>query len=163
MFSRRSAPHNPMETMTRRTAVASLAAVAAAPLEGAPPSGPPKHRSHHVEKGSAYCQAHEVIGARRLLFVSGQVPVAPDESVPADFKSQARQVWAHIAARLADASMGLDDLVKVTIFLSDRRYRADNAAVRKEVLADRTPALTIVITGIYDEAWLLEIEAVAAA
>jgi hypothetical protein len=31
------------------------------------------------------------------------------------------------------------------------------------VLGDRSPALTIVIAGIYDEAWLLEIEAVAAA
>ena len=162
MFSRLTTSHNPMETMTRRTAFTSLAVAAAAPLE-AIPSDPPKHRSHRIEPGSAYCQAHEVIGARRLLFVSGQIPVAADGSVPADFKAQARQVWANIAARLADASMGFEDLVKVTIFLSDRRYRADNAAVRKEVLGDLTPALTIVIAGIYDEAWLLEIEVVAAA
>lgn len=147
--------------MTRRTAFASLAAAAAVPMDGG--AARPTHRAHDIEKGSAYCQAHEVIGARRLLFISGQIPVAPDDSVPADFKAQARQVWANIQARLTAASMTLDDLVKVTIFLSDRRYRADNAAVRKELLGDRTPALTIVIAGIYDEAWLLEIEAVAAA
>jgi 2-iminobutanoate/2-iminopropanoate deaminase len=31
------------------------------------------------------------------------------------------------------------------------------------VLGERAPALTVIITGIYDEAWLLEIEAIAAA
>jgi 2-iminobutanoate/2-iminopropanoate deaminase len=31
------------------------------------------------------------------------------------------------------------------------------------VLGDHSPALTIIITGIYDEAWLLEIEAIAVA
>lgn len=123
---------------------------------------PPKHEIHGLEKGSAYCQAHEVSGARRLLFVSGQIPVGKDGSVPADFKSQARLVWTNIGEQLSSAGMTLDDLVKVTIFLSDRRYRAENAAVRKEVLGDRAPALTIIIAGIYDEAWLLEIEAVAA-
>jgi hypothetical protein len=31
------------------------------------------------------------------------------------------------------------------------------------VLGDHRPAITIIITGIYDESWLLEIEAVAVA
>jgi 2-iminobutanoate/2-iminopropanoate deaminase len=47
--------------------------------------------------------------------------------------------------------------------LSNRRYRAANAAARNEVLGTHTPALTIIITGIYDEEWLLEIEALAGA
>ena len=54
--------------------------------------------------------------------------------------------------------MSLENLVKVTIFLSDRRHRAANAKIRHEVLGEHRPALTIIITGIYDEAWLLEIE-----
>lgn len=33
--------------------------------------------------------------------------------------------------------------------------------VRQEVLGDRAPALTVVIATIYDEDWLLEIEAIA--
>ena len=147
--------------MTRRSAVAALAA-AAGPLD-AGSRAPAAHRAHNLEKGSAYCQAHEVTGARRLLFVSGQVPADGDGTVPSDFPSQARLAWSNVVAQLAAAGMTLDHLVKVTIFLSDRRYRADNAAVRKELLGDRAPALTIVVCGIYDEAWLLEIEAVAAA
>jgi enamine deaminase RidA (YjgF/YER057c/UK114 family) len=83
--------------------------------------------------------------------------------VPADFKAQCRLAWANVQAQLKAADMTLDDLVKVTVFLADRRHRQANYEVRHEILGARSPALTIIITGIYDEAWLLEIEAVAAA
>lgn len=110
----------------------------------------------------AYAQAQLVNGAKRFLYVSGQTPEAADGSVAKDFRAQCRQAWGNVTKQLADASMSLDNLVKVTVFLADRRYRAENAEVRQEVLGVRAPALTIVITGIYDEAWLVEIEAVAA-
>jgi hypothetical protein len=42
-------------------------------------------------------------------------------------------------------------------------YSYAQAHVRTEVLGERLPALTIIITGIYEEHWLLEIEAIAAA
>ncbi len=58
--------------------------------------------------------------------------------------------------------MTFDNLVKVTIFLSERALIAQSAGLRKEILGERSPALTIIIAGIYDAAWLLEIEAVAA-
>lgn len=38
-----------------------------------------------------------------------------------------------------------------------------NAIVCREVLGGHSPALTVVIAGIFDEKWLLEIEAIAAA
>ena len=121
-----------------------------------------EHRSHHPTEVS-YAQAHEVRGATRWLFISGQVPADAEGQVPADFRGQCLLAWANVRAQLEAAGMSLDDLVKVTVFLSDRRYRQENYEVRHEVLGGRTPALTIIITGIYDEAWLLEIEAVAAA
>ncbi len=110
-----------------------------------------------------YAQALEVTGAQRLLFVSGQIPVAPDGSMAADFAGQARQAWANLEAQLRAAGMGLDNLVKLTVFLSDRRWAMENRAVRQEALGDRRVAMTVVIAGIFDESWLLEIEAVAAA
>lgn len=113
--------------------------------------------------GASYSQAHAVAGATRWLHVSGQVPVDGDGSVPSAFVEQARAAWRNVVARLHAGGFTLDDLVKVTIYLADRRYRAENARIRQEVLGERVPALTIVIAGIYDEAWLLEIEAVAAA
>jgi 2-iminobutanoate/2-iminopropanoate deaminase len=108
-----------------------------------------------------YAQAVEVSGATRTLYVSGQIPVDADGNCPAGFAEQARLAWRNVLAQLAAADMGVENLVKVTIFLSDRRYALENRQVRQEMLGSRRPALTVIITGIFDEAWLLEIEAVA--
>jgi enamine deaminase RidA (YjgF/YER057c/UK114 family) len=110
-----------------------------------------------------YSQAVEISGTQRVLYVSGQVPLDLEDRCPPMFQEQCRLVWANIEAQLRAAGMSLDNLVKVTTFLSDRRYAAENSKIRREVLGGRTPALTVVIAGIYDEAWLLEVEAVAAA
>lgn len=110
-----------------------------------------------------YAQAIEVTAAKRLLFVSGQIPVRPDGCVPSAFKEQARLAWANVEAQLRAAGMSLDNLVKVTIFLADRAYGLENREIRREVLGERPVALTVIITGIFDAAWLLEIEAIAAA
>ena len=113
------------------------------------------------QRGS-YAMGALVDGPTRWLYVSGQVP-EDASGVPVDFAGQARLAWRNVVAVLERGGMSVADLVKVTIFLADRRYRAENAEIRHEVLADHSPALTIVVTGIWDEAWLLEIEAVAAA
>jgi 2-iminobutanoate/2-iminopropanoate deaminase len=110
-----------------------------------------------------YSQAIEIHEARRLLFISGQVPESPGGDVPVDFTSQARLAWSNVKAQLEAASMSIDNLVKVTIFLSSREYAAPNSEVRSEYLGSHAPALTVIITGIFDEKWLLEIEAYAAA
>lgn len=123
---------------------------------------PMDHRALHPTPYS-YAQAHEISNFSRVLFISGQVPEDKDGNVPADFKSQCRLAWANVEAQLAAAGMTLDHLVKVTTFLSDRKYRRENYEVRTEVLGELLPALMIIITGIYEEHWLLEIEAIAAA
>jgi 2-iminobutanoate/2-iminopropanoate deaminase len=112
--------------------------------------------------GNAYSQAFEFSHLERVLFISGQVPEDADGNVPADFRSQCNLAWANIQKQLKAADLEFSNLVKVAVFLSDRSYRAENAAIRAEVLGQHQPALTIIITGIYDERWLLEIEAVAA-
>lgn len=115
---------------------------------------------HPVSRG--FAQAHEITGAERILFVSGQVPVTADDTVPATFKEQCRLAWRNVEAELEAAGMGLENLAKTTMFLADRKYRQEAYEVRQEVFPPHVqPAMTIVITGIYDEAWLLEIEAIA--
>lgn len=114
------------------------------------------------QPGGGYAQAMLVEPGKSLLFVSGQIPVDTAGEVPAGFAAQCRLVWRNIMAQLAAADMDLTHLVKVTTFLSDRRQRDENGAIRREVLGDHTPALTVVVCDIYDPAWLLEIEAVAA-
>ena len=58
--------------------------------------------------------------------------------------------------------MTIDNIVMHRTYLADRNYTTINRTVRNEVLGGRKTALTVVIAGIFDEAWLLEIEAVAA-
>ncbi len=110
---------------------------------------------------SQYSQAIEVSGQKRTVYVSGQIPVRPDGTTPETFTEQAKQTWANVEAQLRAADMGLENIVKHTTFLASRQFRAQNTAVRQEVLGDQKPALTVIVTGIFDEGWLLEIEAIA--
>ncbi len=111
----------------------------------------------------SYPQAVEVTGASRWLYISGQVPTAPDGSLADDFTAQCEQVWDNLEAQLSAAGMTLDNLVKVTTFLASREHALANREVRLRRLAGRQSALTVIVTGIFDESWLVEIEAVAAA
>jgi 2-iminobutanoate/2-iminopropanoate deaminase len=67
-----------------------------------------------------------------------------------------------VLAQLEAAGMAAGNLVKVTVFLSSREFAMANREIRQEVLGPHSPALTVIIAGIFDERWLLEIQAVAA-
>lgn len=114
------------------------------------------------EPSGGYSQALDVQGATRWLVISGQIPVDRAGVVPANFAEQADLVWANLRAQLDAAGMGVANLVKVTTFLSSRQYAQENGEARRRALGAHAPALTVIIAGIYDEAWLLEVEAVAA-
>jgi 2-iminobutanoate/2-iminopropanoate deaminase len=109
----------------------------------------------------SYAQAWLIESPRRLLFVSGQVPVDDDGHVPATFGDQCRLVWTRIEAQLQAAGMTLHDILKITTYLADRRDRGENTQIRHAVLGAHAPAITVVIADIFDEAWLLEIEVIA--
>ncbi len=109
-----------------------------------------------------YAQAVKLENFEKLLFVSGQIPTDVDDSLPEGFQAQARQVWHNIDAQLKAAGMTKDDIVKVTTFLADRRHTMENREIRAEYLGALTPAMTVVIAGIFDTAWLLEVEVIAA-
>lgn len=115
-----------------------------------------------IQPQGGYSQAVKVAAGSELVFISGQIPVDRAGGVPVEFGAQCRLVWANIAAQLAAAGMTLGDLVKVTTYLSDRSQADENGAIRREVLGDHEPALTVVLAGIFDQGWLLEIEAIAA-
>lgn len=110
-----------------------------------------------------YAQAMEVRGIDRLLFISGQIPANVKFEVPTTFYDQSNLAWANVIAQLEAADMTMDNLVKVTVFLSDRKYTDDYRRSRDEVLGDHRIGLTTIVCDIFDDAWLLEIEAIAAA
>jgi 2-iminobutanoate/2-iminopropanoate deaminase len=121
----------------------------------APPTVPPA--------AGGYAQAVELDGARRLLFVSGQVPEDAQAGVPDGFEAQCRQAWRNVLALLDSAGMDAADLVKVTTYLTDRSQADANGRIRREVLPPAArPALTVIVAETLESAWLLEIEAIAA-
>ena len=111
--------------------------------------------------GNSYSQAIELKNFKRLVFISGQVPIDEDDNVPAEFASQCKVVWKNIEKQLKEANMNFTNIVKITTYLSDRKLRMENCKIRHKVLGDHQPALTVIIAEIYDENWLLEIEVIA--
>lgn len=100
----------------------------------------------------------------RVLFISGQVPTDDAGNAPATFDAQCRLVWRRLRECLHAAQMDYDHLVKLTVFLGDRGDREAELRWRRKALGRRVgPAATVIVTGIYDEAWKLEIEAIAIA
>ncbi|QAU50331.1 RidA family protein [Bradyrhizobium guangzhouense] len=109
-----------------------------------------------------YSLGLEVTQHRRLLFISGQVPEWSDGSVPEGFEAQCEQAWRNVMEVLAAAGLGVEHLVKVTTFLTDRSQVVTNRIVRRSMLGEHQPALTVMIAETVDSKWLLEIEAIAA-
>ncbi len=110
-----------------------------------------------------YSHAIEVGPNARWLSISGTIPERPDGVVPDGFTAQCDAIWDNIEAILAAADMTVANLVKVTTYLTDRAQAAPNREIRTRRLQGHKPALTVVVLQTLDEAWLLEIDAVAAA
>ena len=109
-----------------------------------------------------YSEAVKITDFSELLFISGQVPQDNKGNVPDNIKDQCELAWANVVKQLEQAEMSTENLVKVKFFVSDRKYLKEVGKLRNKMLLKHKPALTIIITGIYNKEWLLEIEAVAA-
>jgi 2-iminobutanoate/2-iminopropanoate deaminase len=123
------------------------------------------HNPPNVGHGLAhYSLGIEVPAGARLLFIAGQVPVAPDGSVSKTIEGQAECVWKNVQAVLRSAGMGLEDLVKMTMFVTSADARKAAADVRAKVFGGiRMPASTgIIVKALPHPDWMIEVEAVAA-
>jgi enamine deaminase RidA (YjgF/YER057c/UK114 family) len=112
---------------------------------------------------AAYTQAIEVSSAARTLYISGQIGQRRDGSLPEDIAEQSRLAWQNLEAQLRAAGMTLDNLVKVTTILPNRADLAAAREARGKALGDRKPASTLIVGGLADPAWKIEIEGVAVA
>ena len=110
-------------------------------------------------QGAPYNQA---VKAGGLVFVAGQVGLAPGGSEPTGgIAEQTDQALRNVGAILAAAGSGLDRLVKTTVFLQ----HFDDFAAMNEVYArhvgDRPPARSTVEVAKLPSGALVDIEAVA--
>jgi len=91
----------------------------------------PIHTDNAPAAIGTYSQA---IQAGSFVFLSGQIPLVPEtmEIVDGDFETRARQVFSNLDAVAKAAGGSLNDVVKLTIFLTD----LDNFATVNEVMED---------------------------
>ncbi len=103
-----------------------------------------------------YCRAVRV-GSH--VFVAGTAPQWPDGTVAESVADQARRCFEIIAAALAEAGSGLDDVVRTRVFLVDAGDFEAVAAVHGELFAEIRPVnTTLVVAGLLDPRWRLEVE-----
>jgi len=112
---------------------------------------------------SKYSQAVAVPAQARWLHVSGQVGATPDGTILKGFDAQAAQCWKNIIAILAADGMGVEDLVKVDIFVTSAEFVGASRRIRDEALKGAEPASTfLVVAALAHPDLVVEIEAVAA-
>ncbi len=111
-----------------------------------------------------FTQGLMVEGVRDWFVLSGQIGLKPDGSLAGrDTESQIRQAFANIAALLADAGLGLDDLVFLRFYLTDPADIPTMRTTRNDFLGSRkVPSTLLVISALANPDWTVEIEAVAA-
>jgi enamine deaminase RidA (YjgF/YER057c/UK114 family) len=96
------------------------------------------------------------------VLVSGTTPVWPDGSCSDDAVVQARRCFEIIAQALAEAGACLTDIVRTRMFLVDSSAADAVGAVHGELFAEIRPTATMVIVaGLLDPRWKIEIEAEA--
>lgn len=112
---------------------------------------------------SAYSHAVEIPAGARTLYVSGQLGIAPDGSVPEDFAGQADRAFRNVLAILEEAGMSASDLVRVNTYLTDKADIGGYREIRDRHLGGHEAASTmIVISALAQPQFRIEIEAVAA-
>lgn len=122
------------------------------------------HPATHAEGADIACGYSYGVLVGRQLWVSGQVPFnANGELVgEGDFEAQAVQVHENLKSVVEEAGGSLDDVVKITTYITDPEFRRPIQAVRlRYFTGPRYPASATVVADMVVPGVLVEVEAVA--
>ncbi len=106
----------------------------------------------------------QAVKAGDWLYISGQVALDPGGNVVGrgDMRAQSQRVFENIEAILQQAGGALDNLVRITAYLTDMSRYPEYNEVRTKFLGARPPAsTTIQVSGLAFEGLLVEVDAVA--
>jgi len=124
------------------------------------------HTVHDIGVASqiaAYSDAIEVAPNLRWLLTSGTPGLSRDGTLPDDITGQAELAWEHIGGMLERAGMTVDDIVKVTQYLTRAEDIPAYGKVRTRFLGSVRPAsMLLVIPQLVRPEFLVEVEVVAA-
>lgn len=98
-----------------------------------------------------------------LLVTSGQLGIAPDETIPPDVTGQAELCFQAVAAILREAGMGFEDVIRICGFVTRREDFAPYMAVRDRYTGAVKPVSTLLVVGGFTRPeFLVEVEVTAA-
>jgi enamine deaminase RidA (YjgF/YER057c/UK114 family) len=110
-----------------------------------------------------YSHGVEVPAGKRLVLCSGQLGIGADDVVPEDAGAQAELCFSNIAAILAEAGMGLGDIVRINAYVTDRAHMRPYMDVRDRLFAEPAPASTLmIVAGFTRPEFKVEVEVTAA-
>ena len=118
-------------------------------------------RDVHAPVGP-YSHTALVPAGAHVLFISGQVGMRADGSIPAGFAEQAEVTFENLRACLAAQGLGVDAVVKLGVFvLPGQDFQLLRAIREKHFGAHRPTSTTVYVPQLASPAFLLEVEAVA--
>ena len=96
------------------------------------------------------------------VLVSGTAPIWPDGSCDPDPAVQARRCFEIIVAALREAGAESGDVVRTRMFITDAADGEAIGAAHAEAFGEARPVSTmVVVSGLLDPRWKVEIEAEA--
>ena len=116
------------------------------------------------QDAAGFAQAWHAEGVTSIMFVSGQAPISADGQLvgEGDFDTQVRQVFENLRSVLDAAGMGLDAIVKLTVYLTEMSRLRDYTRIKGEFFSGPQPASTAVgITALALPEMMVEVEAIA--
>ena len=116
-----------------------------------------------VPAGKTYSHGIIVDGATKTLYVAGQTSRDSQGNIVCrgDAAGQTRQVLENMKKVVEGAGGRMEDIAKTTVYITDIQYREAVTKVRQEFFRGDPPANTlVVISGLADPAFLVEIEAI---
>jgi 2-iminobutanoate/2-iminopropanoate deaminase len=123
----------------------------------------PHNPSDGVYAASAdYVHAIEIRGVARLLFVAGTMGLRLDGTPGGDITEQLELIWMNLRRILASADMTVDNIVRLTSYLTDPAFAEANGQARVAALGARAIPTTAIVVNTLREDWLVEIEVIAA-
>ena len=110
-----------------------------------------------------YSHTAAVPPGSELVFIAGQVGMAPDGAVPAAFADQAELTFRNVRACLKAHGLGIDAVVKLNVFVvPGQDFQALRQIRERHFGAHRPASTTVYVPALAAPAFLLEVEAVAA-
>jgi len=102
------------------------------------------------------------VKAGKTVYLSGQLGLEPETgALKEGVEAQARQALLNLKAVLSAAGLGMEDVVKTTVFLADMGDFATINAIYAEAFGNTKPARSCVAVAALPRGGLFEIEAVA--